>query len=86
MKMLTVGCMMLMCVSMIGCTDARWGKVTALGDSAHIECYSGEKLIYSGDSTGKVSNSDQSDGYFFKDKDTRKFMEVSGNCVITYKD
>lgn len=67
-----------------GCTDAQRGKVWALGDSAKVECYSGGVLIYSGISSGKLSSEQQSDGYNFVDEKTDKFMEVSGNCVITY--
>lgn len=67
-----------------GCTDAQRGKLTSLGNSATIECYSGEKLIFSGKSTGKVSSEDNSDGYYFRDEATDKMMEVSGNCVIIY--
>lgn len=66
------------------CTDAGWGKLAALGDSAKIECWSGGKIIYSGRSTGKIKSEQSSDGYFFKDQLTGNFMEVSGNCVITY--
>ena len=68
----------------IGCTDARWGKFTALGNPASVLCYSGGKLIYSGKSTGKVVSEASSDGYFFRDAKSGKVMEVSGNCVITY--
>ena len=67
-----------------GCTDAQLGKIGALGDSAKVECWSGGKMIYSGVSSGKISSESNSDGYNFVDKETDKFMEVSGNCVITY--
>ena len=68
----------------VGCTDAQRGKIGALGDSAKVDCWSGGKLIYSGVSSGKISSEDSSDGYNFVDIKTGKFMEVSGNCVITY--
>ena len=68
-----------------GCTDATLGKLSSYGGSATVECYSGERLIYRGDSTGKVSNSESSDGYYFVDKSDNKLKEVSGNCIITYK-
>lgn len=74
----------LICIMLIGCTDAQRGKISALGDNAKIECYSGDKLIYSGFSSGKISNEENSDGYYFRDKKTDKYMEVCGNCVITY--
>ena len=70
----------------IGCTDARMGKLTSLGSPASVQCWSGEKLIYEGRSTGKVISEENSDGYFFRDAETDEMMEVSGNCIITYKD
>lgn len=74
----------LLALSTTACTDAEMAKLTALGDTSTIECYSGEKLIFSGKSTGKVSSEASSDGYFFKDASDKKLKEVSGNCVITY--
>lgn len=71
-------------VMLIGCTDAQRGKLTALGSSASVKCYSGGKLIYEGESTGKVSSEENSDGYYFVDKDTEETLEVSGNCIINY--
>ena len=69
---------------MTNCTDATVGKFFSMGGSAHVECYSGGLKIYDGYSTGKVKSEENSDGYFFKEKDTGKFKEVSGNCIITY--
>ena len=77
-------CILLVVLLSCGCTDAGRGKLTALGDNAKVECWSGNVKIYEGLSTGKVSSEQNSDGYFFKDAKTGKFMEVSGNCVITY--
>lgn len=69
---------------LIGCTDATIGKLTSLGDSATVKCWSGGTLIFDGKSSGKVQSEKSSDGYFFKDIKDGKFKEVSGNCVITY--
>lgn len=69
---------------MTGCTDAGIGKITSVGDSAHVSCYSGGKLIYDGYSTGKVESDFSSDGYYFKDRETGKMLEVSGDCIIIY--
>ena len=74
----------LLALSTTACTDAKMAKLTALGNTATIECYSGEKLIFSSKSTGKVSSEASSDGYFFKDSHDGKLKEVSGNCIITY--
>ena len=70
--------------TLAGCTDAQIGKLKALGSSAEITCYSGTKMIFDGRSTGKVSSSEHSDGYYFTDAKDGKLREVSGNCVITY--
>ncbi len=67
-----------------GCTDAAFDKMTNFGGSALVKCYSGEKLIYDGKSTGKVISESNSDGYAFRDSSDGKLKEVSGNCIITY--
>lgn len=72
-------------ILLCGCTDGDIGKLSAYGGSANVKCYSADKLIYEGDSTGKVSSSQDSDGYYFVDSSDRKLKEVSGNCVITYE-
>jgi len=69
-------------LSSLACTDTFMAGVSAYGDPATIECYSGNKLIYKGESTGKVSSPAQSDGYRFMEKATGRLVEVSGNCVI----
>lgn len=75
--------MALLCVN--GCTDGFMGKISSYGGKANVKCYSGTLLIYEGNSTGKVSNSNQSDGYYFVDANDGKLKEVSGNCVVTYE-
>ena len=65
------------------CTDAQRAKVGGLGDEFKVEMYSGGKLVRTWTSTGKVSNEKNTDGYYFKDKDTGKLIEVSGDVVIT---
>lgn len=82
--MKVLGVVLLVCCSLTACTDAQKGKLSALGGSAVVTCYSGDKLIFQGESTGKVSNSAQSDGYYFIDKSDGKLKEVSGNCVVVY--
>ena len=67
------------------CTDAQLSKVGALGSQATVRCYSGGRVVYEGESTGKVSSAQGSDGYIFRDKRTRKLTQVSGMCVMTYE-
>lgn len=71
-------------LTLAGCTDGLMGKLSAYNGSATIECYSAEKLIYTGKSTGKIASEANSDGYFFIDRSNGKLTEVSGNCVIIY--
>lgn len=68
-----------------GCTDATFDKVTNFGVGANVKCYSGNTLIFDGNSTGKVISEANSDGYAFRDVADGKLKEVSGNCIITYK-
>lgn len=68
-----------------GCTDAFWDStVGKLGVAANIKCYSGTMLIYEGESTGAIKNASSSDGYQFREKKSGKYLEVSGNCILTY--
>lgn len=76
---------LLFLILIAGCTDATWSKFVSYGDSATIVCYSGGRVIYRGQSTGKVISEANSDGYYFKDKSDDLFKEVSGNCIITYE-
>ena len=75
-----VGCGGLIASS--ACTNAWMAQVTSLGSPGHIICYSGGKVIYEGDSTGKISTESQSDGWFFQEQGTNKLVRVSGACVI----
>ena len=86
MKTLLTGMFIISCiaVTLTACTDAQRGKIGAIGENAKVDCWSGGQLIYSGVSSGKISSESQSDGYNFVDEKTGKYMEVSGNCVITY--
>lgn len=69
---------------LFACTDATLGTFEALGDSAHVLCYSGGELIFDGHSTGAIGNSETTDGYFFKQADG-SFVTVNGDCVVEYK-
>ena len=76
---------LLLFLIIFGC-DATIGKLTSLGKSAEITCYSGSTIIYKGKSSGKVLSEANSDGYYFKDSESGQMMEVCGNCVIKYVD
>ena len=67
-----------------GCGAAERAQLFAIGSDATVKCYSGDTVIYSGKSNGKVESPQSSDGYVFMDAATDRLTEVSGNCVITY--
>ncbi len=72
----------LILLALAGCTDATLKKITQLGGSQEITCYSGGVIIYHGISTGKVMSEEKSDGYYFEDKATGKIIEISADCVM----
>lgn len=78
-----------------GCTDSQFGKLAVLGNSAEVTCYSGGKAFFHARSTGKVSNEQNSDGFFARwtdldeqGKPTGKpyYASISGDCKIVYLD
>lgn len=90
--LILVGCL---CLTVFGCTDAQRGKYAVLGNSAEVTCYSGGKVYFHAKSTGKVSNEQNSDGFFASwqdidanDKPTGKpyYASISGDCKIVYLD
>jgi hypothetical protein len=72
----------LLVFTLVGCTDAKRASIAAYGLPATVTCYSGGQVIYSGKSTGRVSATEGSDGWEFKDATTRQFVRVSGDCVV----
>lgn len=64
------------------CTDTARASFGAYGSPGHILCYSGGRVIYEGDSTGRIDTVQSSDGWEFKEKGTGNFIRVSGDCLI----
>lgn len=68
----------------LSCTDAQQAKIGAFGDKFKVELINCDGTVTRfWTSTGKVSNSQNSDGYFFNDEKTGTLIEVSGNVIIT---
>jgi len=65
------------------CTDAELSKVGGLNGKHRVELYSGGVKIREWVSTGKVLNSETSDGYYFRDDSTKVNIEISGDIIIT---
>ncbi len=71
-------------VSFLSCTDAGKAKLGGFGDEFKIELVNCDGTItHSWISTGKVKSEDNSDGYYFMDKESGKLIEVSGSLIIT---
>lgn len=71
---------------LVSCTDAKMAKLGGLGDEFTVELVNCDGSVsHSWTSSGKVSSEEGSDGYYFKDKDSGKLIEVTGNLIITKK-
>ncbi len=70
-------------LALSACTDASMSNFGSYGSPAEVTCYSGGNVIYQGRSTGKVAPTKNSDGWEFKDAKTKKFMRVSGDCIVS---
>lgn len=53
-------------------------------NSASVTCLSAGELLFRGKTVGKPISETSSDGYYFKDAKTGKFIEISGDCIFTY--
>ena len=71
-------------LSIGACTDATRSAIAEYGSSARIVCHSGGKVIYDGCSTGKILSETNSDGWLFRDAETKRLVSVSGECLIDY--
>jgi len=66
------------------CTDAKQAKLGSYNDSFKIELVNYDGTVtHSWISTGKVSNEENSDGYYFLDSKTGELIQVSGNIILT---
>ena len=68
------------------CKDSETAQFNALGKPHIITMYGCDgKIIKQWESTGSVSNSEKSDGWYFEDAATGKLVEVTGTLVIEVK-
>lgn len=71
-------------LALSSCTDASRAKIGGLGSRFKVEVVNCDGTItHSWISSGKVSNSSSSDGYYFNDEKTGTLIEISGNVIIT---
>ena len=67
--------------TMVSCTDAEKSKLGGYGDTFTVKVL-GPDTVITYHSTGKVISEEHSDGYYFTNAATGKFVEVSGNVII----
>ena len=66
---------------MASCTDAELGKLGGYGDTFTVKVLGPDTVIIY-HSSGKVISEKGSDGYYFKNRENDKLVEVSGNVII----
>lgn len=66
------------------CTDGVKAKWSGYGENFQVDLVNCDGTItHSWISSGKVESEANSDGYFFKDKNTNLLVEVTGTLIIT---
>lgn len=82
---LTVWLVGALALGVAGCTDTvRATPPAPLEILAHVECYSGDRVLYKGTSVSTIAPS--AHGYSFIDSASQLVVEISGHCVIRYPD
>lgn len=71
----------IMAMMLTSCTDATMSKMGGYGDTFTVKVL-GPDTIITYHSTGKVISEENSDGYYFTNRETGKLIEVSGNVII----
>jgi hypothetical protein len=74
---------LLFIVLMVGCKDATISQFEALGSKHKVTMYGCDgRIIGQWESTGNISNQENSGGWYFKDVKTGKLVEVTGQILI----
>jgi hypothetical protein len=67
----------------VGCKDAEIQQIKSIGSRHRVTLYGATgTVIKQWEATGNVSNEQNSDGWYFKDAQTGKLVEVTGTLVI----
>jgi hypothetical protein len=70
-------------LALAGCTDAERADFGAYGEEAGIYCYSGGKLVFEDQSTGRIQSDTQ--GIFYKSKATGRYIRAYADCIVVSK-
>jgi len=75
---------LIIAVSILGCTDAQQSKIGGLGDKFSVDLVNCDgSVTHKWISSGKVMSEQNSDGYYFNEDKTNRLIEVTGNLIIT---
>jgi hypothetical protein len=70
-------------LGLTACKDADISQLQSLGSRHKVTLYACDgHAIQTWQATGNVSNEGNSDGWYFKDEQTGKLIEVTGTLVI----
>lgn len=82
MKKAIIG-LILLTIGFTSCKDSTLAQYRSLGTKHLITQYGADgKEINKWESTGNVSNSENSDGWYFEDVKTHKLVEITGTIKI----
>lgn len=73
----------LLVVFAIGCTNVGRSELAAYGKNFKIEVFSGGQIVRTYISDGKVLTENTSDGWRFRDRESGKYIRVSGTSIVT---
>lgn len=76
----TIVILIFACVA-VGCTDAQRSSYGAYFDRAEIFCYSGGKVIFQDQSTGKVEQLD-GEGLTYRSAKSGKYIRAYADCIL----
>ena len=80
-----LGLSFLVILLLAGCTDNAKARFERFGKEANVICYSGGVKIYSGKSSGKVSNIENTNIISFVESNGKNLKEISADCIVTYE-
>ncbi len=73
-------------IGLSSCKDSTRAQFSAMNKPHIVTLYGATGTVISRwESTGSISNEDNSDGWYFEDAATGKLVEITGTIVITVK-
>lgn len=80
-KAIAVILLSMVAVVATGCTDANQAALLSYGSKTNVKCWSGGQLIFSDESTGKVTI--VTSGIYYKSVKTGNLVHTYADCIIS---